>query len=105
MPFVWTEKGYNAAAPVQKNKDYLSYRFKGAKRDCLSCKLRQVVFFMGQNSRGKERFTEKMKRKIDTAMGLERFSLCGKKKVNMQWNLFYMVHNLKKVHACGAVDV
>jgi len=124
-----------------KTKDYLSYRFKGAKRDCLRCKfrreclrhpdkteIRQVAFFTGQNRRGKERFTEKMKRKIDTAMGralygmrlavgeppfahirsamgLDRFSLRGKKKVNTQWNLFCMVHNLKKVHAFGTIGV
>ena len=124
-----------------KTKNYLSYRFKGAKRDCLRCQLRreclrhperteirQVAYFTGQNRAGRERFTEKMKRKIDTAMGrvlysmrlaigeppfahirsamdLDRFSLRGKKKVNAQWNLFCVVHNLKKVHAFGTVGV
>ncbi|WP_240910126.1 transposase [Desulfopila sp. IMCC35008] len=36
-------------------------------------------------------------------MGLDRFSLRGKKKVSTQWNLFCVVHNLKKVHTYGAV--
>lgn len=124
-----------------KTKNYLSYRFKGAKRDCLGCHLRreclrypekteirQVAYFTGKDRMGKERFTEKMKRKIDTAVGrvlygmrlaigeppfahirsamdLDRFSLRGRKKVNTQWNLFCMVHNLKKVHAYGTIEV
>jgi len=35
------------------------------------------------------------------AIGLKRFSLRGKKKVNTQWNLFCIVHNLKKIHRYG----
>jgi hypothetical protein len=35
------------------------------------------------------------------AMGLDRFTLRGKKKVNIQWNLFCMVHNQKKVPRYG----
>lgn len=69
-------------------------------------------------------FAEKMKNKIDSvmgktiyaqriataeppfahirhAMGLKRFSLRGKRKVNNQWLLFCIVHNLKKVHKYG----
>ncbi len=124
-----------------KVKNYLAYKFKGAKRDCLPCELRreclrhpekteirQLAYLTGRNRAGKERFTEKMKRKIDTAVGcalygmrlaigeppfahirsaigLDRFSLRGKRKVNTQWNLFCMVHNLKKVHAFGTIEV
>lgn len=129
---------YRSGSNVNIN-DRHAYKFKGAKRDCLPCHLRreclrkpekteirQVAYFSGKNHKGKERFTEKMKRKIDTAigrtiysmrlavgeppfahirstMGLDRFSLRGKQKVNTQWNLFCIVHNLKKVHAFGAV--
>ncbi len=118
-------------------KNYKAYKFKGAKRDCLHCQLRkqclrkpdttqtrQLAYFTGRSQKGEERFTEKMKRKIDTTIGrsiysmrlavgeppfahirskmrLDRFSLRGKKKVNTQWNLFCVVHNLKKVHAYG----
>jgi Transposase DDE domain len=31
-------------------------------------------------------------------MGLNRFSHRGKRKVNTQWNLFCIVHNMKKIH-------
>ena len=88
--------------------------------------IRQLAYFSGKKRTGKERFTEKMKRKIDTTigrtiygmrlavgeppfahirstMGLDRFSLRSKRKVNTQWNLFCVVHNLKKVHTYGAV--
>jgi hypothetical protein len=34
-------------------------------------------------------------------MGLDRFTLRGKKKVNIQWNLFCIIHNLKKVARYG----
>ncbi|WP_163336434.1 transposase [Desulfopila sp. IMCC35008] len=40
---------------------------------------------------------------IRSTMGLDRFSLRGKKKVSTQWNLFCVVHSLKKVHTYGAV--
>ncbi|AGF78772.1 transposase [Desulfocapsa sulfexigens DSM 10523] len=69
-------------------------------------------------------FADKMKSKIDSVigkaiyakriataeppfahirhvMGLDRFSFRGKKKVNNQWLLFCVVHNLKKVHNYG----
>jgi len=34
-------------------------------------------------------------------LGLDRFSLRGKQKVNIQWILYCMVHNLLKVHRYG----
>ena len=34
-------------------------------------------------------------------MGLNRFTLRGKAKVNTQWNLYCIVHNLKKVARYG----
>ncbi|MHB8223826.1 MAG: transposase [Desulfurivibrionaceae bacterium] len=33
---------------------------------------------------------------LTASYGLDRFILRGKKKVNIQWNLFCIVHNLKK---------
>jgi hypothetical protein len=38
---------------------------------------------------------------ITSVIGLDRFTLRGKSKVNTQWNLFCIVHNLKKVHRYG----
>lgn len=85
--------------------------------------IRQVAYFSGKTGSGPT-FTDRMKRKIDStigrviygmrlaiseppfshitsALGLDRFTLRGKKKVNTQWNLFCIVHNLTKIHRYG----
>jgi len=85
---------------------------------------RQVYFFQGSAESKPETFTQKMKRKIDSVkgrliynrrlgtaepvfgnicstLGLNRFSLRGKGKVNSQWVLYCAVHNLFKVHRYG----
>lgn len=85
---------------------------------------RQVYFFQDTLEKKPESFTEKMKRKIDSlkgrliynrrlavaeppfahirsALGLDRFSLRGKRKVNTQWLLFCITHNLTKIHIYG----
>jgi len=38
---------------------------------------------------------------IRSTLGLDRFTLRGKQKVNIQWVLYCMVHNLLKVHRYG----
>ena len=86
--------------------------------------IRQVAYFQGRTEKGKDTCIEKMKRKIDSTvgramyamrlagaeppfahicrvMGLDRFTLRGRDKVNSQWNLFCIVHNLKKIHRYG----
>jgi transposase len=118
-------------------RGHMATKFKGPKSACVPCKLRskclrhperteirQVAYFHGRTAKGKETFTEKMKRKIDSTagralysmrvaiaeppfahicrvMGLDRFTLRSRKKVNTQWNLFCIVHNLKKVARYG----
>jgi hypothetical protein len=85
---------------------------------------RQVYFFGNRSAQAPETFTAKMKRKIDSltgrhiysqrlgtvepvfanicsTLGLRRFSLRGKTKVNTQWKLFCIVHNLLKIHRYG----
>ena len=85
---------------------------------------RQVVFFTGRAADKAETYTQKMKKKIDTpegrsrysrrlgivepvfanicsTLGLRRFSLRGKTKVDAQWKLFCIVHNLLKIHRYG----
>jgi len=85
---------------------------------------RQVYFFVGRSESAPETFTQKMKRKIDSIkgrliynrrlgtaeppfahirsmLGLDRFTLRGKRKVNTQWLLYCIVHNLTKVHRYG----
>lgn len=112
------------------------YQFKGTQTTCVGCALRekcirkpettvirQVAYFSGQTGSGPS-FTDRMKRKIDSAAGriiygmrlaisepplshiasalkLDRFTLRGKTKVNTQWNLFCIVHNLTKIHRYG----
>lgn len=86
--------------------------------------VRQVVFFNGRTKTAGETFTQKMKRKIDStvgrliyqrrlataeppfanlrhAKGLDRFTLRGKAKVNGQWLLYCIVHNLGKIQRYG----
>jgi transposase len=85
---------------------------------------RQVYFFQGSAESKPETFTQKMKRKIDSVkgrliynkrlgtaepvfghicsiIGLNRFTLRGKRKANLQWLLYCVVHNLFKVHRYG----
>jgi transposase len=81
---------------------------------------RQVYFFQGRL----KSFAERMKQKIDalsgrliynrrlatvepvfanicSTLGLDRFTLRGKGKVNIQWLLYCTVHNLLKAHRYG----
>ena len=87
--------------------------------------VRQVVFFKGRSMAPQQTYTTKMKQKIDTSegrqqysrrlgivepvfanithnIGLKRFSLRGWLKVNIQWRLYCIVHNLTKIHRYGA---
>lgn len=118
-------------------RNHQATKFKGPKSACAPCQLRsqclrhpdrtecrQVAYFHGRSEKGKNTFTERMKRKIDSAvgrviyglrvaiaeppfanmrhvLGLDRFTLRGKRKVNTQWNLFCLVHNLQKIHRFG----
>jgi len=130
------KKLYRSGTNIDDGK-FLSHRFKGPKSASLPCKLRtlclrkpekteirQVAFFHGRSGKGKNTFTEKMKRKIDSAVGrffyskrlgtiepvfakicstigLDRFKMRGKTKNNSQWLMFCMLHNLKKIHQFG----
>ena len=38
---------------------------------------------------------------INTTIGIKRFSLRGKDKVNGQWQLMTMIHNILKIHRYG----
>ena len=81
--------------------------------------VRQVVFFTGRIHKA-ESHTERMKRKIDSEEGrrrygqrfatvepvfanirynkrLNRFTLRGQRKVDTQWKLFCLVHNIEKL--------
>lgn len=85
---------------------------------------RQVVFFLGRAKGRPETYSARMRRKIDTEYGrhlygrrlgtvepvfanichahrLRRFGLRTKRKVNTQWLLYCMVHNIGKVQRYG----
>jgi transposase len=86
--------------------------------------VRQFAHFTGRTETKAKTFTQKMREKIDSmagkliygrrlatvepvfanvrsSLGLDRFSLRGKRKVNIQWMLYCTVHNLLKVHRYG----
>jgi len=86
--------------------------------------VRQVAFFQGKGDNNKYVYTQKMKQKIDGVIGktiynkrlgtvepvfgnmtcnkkLNRFTLRGKVKVNTQWLLYSIVHNMGKIHVYG----
>ena len=85
---------------------------------------KQVTIFIGKTQSRKESPIEKMKRKFDTVQGrftynqriaivepvfgnlqnkgMRRFTLRGKQKVDAQWKLFTLVHNIEKIAHCGA---
>jgi len=85
---------------------------------------RQVHLMLGKTRDGQQTYTQKMKQKIDSdrgrmiysrrigtaepvfanlrhAIGLDRFTLRGDNKVNIQWKLFSIVHNMLKIHRFG----
>jgi transposase len=87
-------------------------------------KVRQVSFFQGKASTTDESYTDQMKRRIDSAEGrqaygrrfatvepvfgnlrhnkqLNRFTLRGQKKVDTQWKLYCLVHNIEKLAHYG----
>ncbi len=85
---------------------------------------KQVTIFIGRSEESKQSPIEKMRRKFDTLFGrfiynkriaivepvfgnlknkgMDRFTLRGKQKVNTQWQLFSLVHNIEKMAAVGA---
>lgn len=86
--------------------------------------VRQVHFFSGPSANTPETSTQKMKRKLDSVrgrllynrrletaepgfanirstLGLDRFTRRGRRKVNTQWVLYCLVHNLLQVHRYG----
>ena len=85
---------------------------------------RQVYFFRSRADAPTPNYSERMRQKIDSDTGraiysgrlgtvepvfgnlratlrLDRFTLRGKKKVDTQWKLYCLVHNLLKIHQFG----
>lgn len=118
-------RGYHAVSFQGRLRDCRGCALRG---QCLQredqTSSRQVYFFTGRSAPAPETFTAKMKRKIDTwtgrliygmrlgivepvfgnlknNIGLLRFTLRGKTKVNIQWNLYCIVHNIGKLYRYG----
>lgn len=89
--------------------------------------MRQVAIFQSRIPGKPKTYSARMKRKIDTergryeygrrlgtvepvfahishARGLKRFSLRGATKVNTQWMLYCLVHNIGKLQRYGNLD-
>jgi hypothetical protein len=87
---------------------------------------RQVTFFRGKAPDAPESATQRMKRKIDTPDGrrcygqrfgivepvfgnirhnkrLNRFTLRSRRKVDAQWKLYCLVHNIEKLMNYGTI--
>jgi hypothetical protein len=116
---------------------HVADHFRGAKRDCGPCPLRdrclrtpartrtrQVAFFRGKAAETPASHTDRMKRRLDTPAGrlrygqrlgavepvfgnlrhnkgLDRFTLRGRAKVDGQWKLLCLVHNIEKLARHG----
>jgi len=86
--------------------------------------VRQVAFFRGKRADAPESATQRMKRRIDSPQGrrrygrrfavvepvfanlrhnkrLNRFTLRGRRKVDAQWKLYCLVHNIEKLMNYG----
>lgn len=89
--------------------------------------IRQVAFFIGRAKGKPETYCARMKRKIDSEVGryaysrrlgivepvfanirhthrLNRFTLRGRSKVNAQWMLYCLVHNIGKLQRYGRME-
>jgi hypothetical protein len=87
-------------------------------------KVRQVAIFLGRTPGKPEKYLTKMQRKIDSEIGryeygrrlgiiepvfgnlrhskrLNRFTLRGRRKVNAQWQMYCLVHNIEKLQRYG----
>jgi hypothetical protein len=119
---VWLDvKGYAGVKFRGAQRDCVPCELR---RQCLrkpdTSQTRQVVFFSGKDLNAAESATERMKRRIDSAAGraryaqrlaivepvfanlrhnkrLDRFTLRGRRKVDNQWKLYCLVHNIEKL--------
>jgi len=116
---------------------HIFMQFQAYEKDCQRCSLRkrclknerqrtprQVNVALDTTQEQKAGVIERMKRKIDSAVGrhvyaqrlgtvepvfghitdaigIKRFSLRGRRKVNGQWKLMLMLHNILKIHRYG----
>lgn len=89
-------------------------------------KVRSVAYFTGETKGDESKYTKKMINKIDSDQGraiyskrigtvepvfanirhalkLDRFTVRSKAKVNIQWNLYAIIHNILKIHRLNPI--
>ncbi len=88
------------------------HRFRGSKAQCGPCPLRSQCFRNPDKSqtkqigfrvqaRPKDTVLERMKARIDSALGRDCFTLRGRSKVRAQWQLYSLMLNIGKLHSSG----
>jgi len=124
-----TIDGYQGFLQIRFRAPKLACRHCPLRAKCLRhpdrTPVRQVAFFLGKATNAPDKYMDRMKRKIDTDQGryqysrrlgivepvfanlrhthrLNRFTLRGRTKVNAQWLLFCLVHNIGKVQRHGS---
>jgi transposase len=124
-----TLDGYKGLLSIRFRAPKLACRHCPLRAKCLRhperTPVRQVAFFLGKATNAPDKYMDRMKRKIDTDEGrhqysrrlgtvepvfanlrhthrLNRFTLRTRKKVNAQWLLFCLVHNIGKVQRYGS---
>jgi len=118
----WTTKGYHGTQYMAKKTDCQACELRARCLRNAQSPARTVFKVAGRGEQ--ETFSKKMIRKLESElgrflygmrmgivepvfanlrhmMGLDRFTLRGKDKVNIQWRLFALVHNIHKVQRFG----
>ena len=89
-------------APTAKRK-YLAIDLGYPPEDLIGQMIKKI-----DSEKGKERYERRLAivepvfANIRTQKGLDRFTLRGQPKVNVQWLIFCMIHNIEKIVNFGA---
>ncbi len=85
-----------------KRYDYTQGKFISMQRAFTQRTKQEIDSAQGRHMYNKRVATaEPVFANIRSALGLDRFTLRGRRKVNIQWLLYCTVHNLLKVHRYG----
>jgi len=119
-------KGYRGRSYMARGEDCAACELRGRCIRKPTTKARQVAKLEKGLRHGRKSFTQQMIERFDTVrgryfysrrlgtvepvfgniratLGMDRFTLRGNRKVNIQWNLFCMVHNIGKIRRFGTL--
>lgn len=81
---------------------HIFYNHEGAKDSLLEKMKKKIDSITGRHIYSKRmEIIEPVFANIKSTLGLDRFSLRGKLKINIQWKLFAIVHNIGKIYRYG----